>query len=199
MDETLLFFHVLSAFFLVAGIVIFSSFVLGGPVNRPSRLIAEILWGVGGVGTIVFGVWLALNRPEYEIWDGWIIAALVLWVLANGAGAQVSRAIKPARRRLAVGDRPPGRDSRTGCGSSGSSPCSSSWSGSRAHEHDRPRCRPHDWNDPPVRAHLRRDAVRRRADAGGGLADRRLAERLGRADPPRLHEPLLRSRCRATS
>jgi hypothetical protein len=94
MYHALLFLHVLSAFLMVSGVVIFSAFVLGSPVTRALKLTAEILWGVGGVGTIVFGIWLALNRPEYEIWDGWIIAAVVLWVLANGAGAQVSRAIQ---------------------------------------------------------------------------------------------------------
>ena len=86
MYHALLFFHILSAFFLAAGIVIFSSFALGGPVNRTTKLIGEILWGVGGLGTLVFGVWLALNRPEYGICDGWIIAALVLWFLATGLG-----------------------------------------------------------------------------------------------------------------
>ena len=75
--------------------MIYSSFALGGPVNRTTRLIAEILWGVGGLGTLVFGVWLALNRPEYEIYDGWIIAALVLWFLATGSGAQASRGMRP--------------------------------------------------------------------------------------------------------
>jgi hypothetical protein len=50
---------------------------------------------VGIFGALVFGIWLALNRPEYEIWDGWIIAALVLWVLASGAGARVSRDLQP--------------------------------------------------------------------------------------------------------
>ena len=95
MYDFLLFVHVLSAFFLGAAVVIFSSFVLGGPINRPSKLVAEILWGIGILGTLVFGIWLALNRPEYEIWDGWIIAALVLWVLASGAGARVSRDLQP--------------------------------------------------------------------------------------------------------
>jgi len=94
--HALLFFHVLAAFFLAAGIVIFSSFALGGRVDRVTKLIAEILWGVGGLGTLVFGVWLALNRPEYEIYDGWIIAALVLWFLATGSGARASRGMQPA-------------------------------------------------------------------------------------------------------
>jgi hypothetical protein len=93
--DFLLFVHVLSAFCLGAAVVMFSSFVLGGPIDRPTKLVTEILWGVGGLGTLVFGIWLALNRPEYEIWDGWIIAALVLWVLANGAGARVSRDLRP--------------------------------------------------------------------------------------------------------
>jgi hypothetical protein len=96
MYHTLLFLHVLSAFLMVSGVVMYSAFVLGSPVTRPLKLTAEILWGVGGVGTIVFGIWLALNRPQYEIYDGWIIAAVVLWILANGAGAQVSRAVQPS-------------------------------------------------------------------------------------------------------
>jgi hypothetical protein len=93
--HALLFFHVLAAFFLGAAVVMFSSFVLGGPLNRPSKLAAEILWGIGGLGTLALGIWLALNRPEYELWDGWIIAALVLWVLATGSGAQASRGVQP--------------------------------------------------------------------------------------------------------
>ena len=102
MYDALLFLHVLSAFLLAAGIVIYSSFALGGPVTRATKLIAEILWGVGGLGTLVFGVWLALNRPEYEIYDGWIIAALVLWFLATGSGARASRGIEPAGDDSAV-------------------------------------------------------------------------------------------------
>jgi hypothetical protein len=96
MYHALLFFHVLAAFFLAGGAVIYTGFVLGGPVDRPTKVVAEILWGIGGLGTLVFGIWLALNRPEYELWDGWIIAALVLWVLATGSGARASRGVQPA-------------------------------------------------------------------------------------------------------
>ncbi|MBA3433006.1 MAG: hypothetical protein H0U08_02815, partial [Actinobacteria bacterium] len=38
--------------------------------------------GVGVTGTIVLGIWLAISRDEYQVWDGWVIAAIVLWVLA---------------------------------------------------------------------------------------------------------------------
>jgi hypothetical protein len=93
--DTLLFLHVLSSFFLAAGVVIYSSFVLGSPVNGPTRLTAEVVWGIGGLGTIVLGIWLALYLDAYQIWDGWIIGAIVLWLLATGAGQPVSRAFQP--------------------------------------------------------------------------------------------------------
>jgi hypothetical protein len=57
---------------------------------------------VGGLGTLVLGVWLALDIDGYEIWDGWIIAAIVLWLLATGAGSQVSRAVQPRGDNSAV-------------------------------------------------------------------------------------------------
>ena len=53
MYHALLFFHVLTAFFLATAALIYSAFVLGSPVNRATRLVAEILWGVGGLGTLV--------------------------------------------------------------------------------------------------------------------------------------------------
>ncbi len=102
MYHALLFFHVLAAFLLGSAAVMYSAFVLGGPVNRTTRLVAEILWGVGGLGALVFGVWLAFNRPEYEIYDGWVIAAIVLWVLAMGSGARASQGVQPAGDDSAV-------------------------------------------------------------------------------------------------
>ena len=68
--------------------VIYSSFVLGSPVNRQTRLIGEILWGLGGLGTLALGIWLALYLDEYGIWDGWIIAAIVLWLAATGVDSR---------------------------------------------------------------------------------------------------------------
>ena len=95
MYDTLLFLHVLAAFFLGAGVVIYSSFVLGSPVSRAAKITGEALWGLGGLGTIVLGIWLALYLDEYEIWDGWIIGAIVLWFAATGVGQPVSAAFQP--------------------------------------------------------------------------------------------------------
>lgn len=96
MSETLIFLHMLAAFLLVAGVVIHSAFVVGSPVNKPTRTVGEILWGIGALGTLVLGVWLAIDTAGYSITDGWILAALVLWFLATGAGGAVSKAVQPA-------------------------------------------------------------------------------------------------------
>jgi hypothetical protein len=36
------------------------------------------------------GIWLAFSVGGYDIWDGWIVAALVLWVIAMGLGGRAS-------------------------------------------------------------------------------------------------------------
>jgi drug/metabolite transporter (DMT)-like permease len=41
---------------------------------------------VGAVGTIVLGIYLAFALDSYAIWDGWIIAAIVLWAIAGALG-----------------------------------------------------------------------------------------------------------------
>ena len=42
--------------------------------------------GIGAGGTIVLGIWLAFSYGGYDIWDGWIIAAIVLWAVAAAVG-----------------------------------------------------------------------------------------------------------------
>jgi hypothetical protein len=38
---------------------------------------------VGLVGVICFGIWLAILRDAFQLWDGWVIAAIALWLLAT--------------------------------------------------------------------------------------------------------------------
>ena len=99
MDSGLLFLHVLSAFALVASVVIFTTLLATGPRTELLRLswIGSRLWDVGGLGTLVFGVWLAIDLDNYDILDGWILAALVLWFIAAGAGARVNIAYRSVR------------------------------------------------------------------------------------------------------
>ena len=37
----------------------------------------------GLVGAITFGIWLAILRIDFHPWDGWVIAAIVLWSIAT--------------------------------------------------------------------------------------------------------------------
>jgi hypothetical protein len=108
LDDWVLALHVLSAFALVAGIVLFWVLILAARradtpdetlAFGPFATIAQAVVGIGMVGTIVFGVWLALSYGGYDIWDGWIIAALVLWAIGGGLGERAGRAFAPAVNR----------------------------------------------------------------------------------------------------
>lgn len=102
MTETLVFLHVLAAFALATTVVIHTAFALGGPPERgPVTLVADVLWAVGGLGTLVLGVILALD--EYSLLDAWIIGAIVLWLGATELGrrAQVGFAERDQRSEYA--------------------------------------------------------------------------------------------------
>jgi hypothetical protein len=112
--DWLLFLHVLFAFLLVAGVVSYGVLVLSGGgegVRGALAAPALALWNAGGLGVLVLGVWLALYIDGYELWDGWILAALVLWIVASAAGGRLARSVQegtaasgadPARLLLAV-------------------------------------------------------------------------------------------------
>jgi hypothetical protein len=84
--DWLLFLHVLAAMALFATVVIFTAFALGATTDARLLTIGNALWGVGGLGTLILGVWLAIYVDGYEVWDGWIILAIVLWAIATGLG-----------------------------------------------------------------------------------------------------------------
>jgi hypothetical protein len=96
-DDWLLFLHVLSAFLLVITVVMYSAVALGGTLGGRATFIADRLWDVGGLGTLILGVWLALKLDEYGIFDGWIIGAIVLWLVATGLGDTVRRRLAEPR------------------------------------------------------------------------------------------------------
>lgn len=91
--EWLLFLHVTFAFVTVASVVVYGVLLLGLRSGPPSvgRLstVAFMLWNVGGLAVLVFGVWLALDVDRYGILDGWIIGAIVLWMIASAAGGRL--------------------------------------------------------------------------------------------------------------
>ena len=96
MYDWLLFLHVLSAFALVGTVVIFSAFAFGVTVDSRLVVVGNALWNVGGLGTLVLGIWLALYIDGYEIWDGWIIGAIALWAIATELGRRAQLGYTPA-------------------------------------------------------------------------------------------------------
>ena len=116
LDDWILALHVLSAFAVVAGVVLF--WVLISAIRQTDRpddtvrlnplvKVGNAAVGVGATGTIVLGIWLAISKDEYQVWDGWVIAALVLWVLAaetgRRAGAEDMKGMRAAEELQASG------------------------------------------------------------------------------------------------
>jgi uncharacterized membrane protein len=94
-DDWMLALHVLSAFAYVAGMILF--WILIVAVRRtdtpeatirmaPAVKVGNAAVGIGAGGTIILGIWLAFSIGGYEIWDGWIIAAIVLLIATGGVG-----------------------------------------------------------------------------------------------------------------
>jgi hypothetical protein len=97
MYDWLLFLHLVAAFLLGATIVMYSAVALRAAAPGRTLFIADRCWDVGGLGTLIFGIWLALNLDQYDFFDGWILGALALWFVATGLGQTV-------QRRMASGD-----------------------------------------------------------------------------------------------
>jgi hypothetical protein len=91
MYHTLLFFHLIAAFLLAITVVMYSALALGATSSPRMLFVADRCWDVGGLGTLVFGIWLALNLDQYDFFDFWILLALVLWFVATGLGQNVQR------------------------------------------------------------------------------------------------------------
>ena len=68
--------------------------------------------GIGSIGVLVLGVWLAIDADAYQVWDGWVIAALVLWAIAVETGRRSG--VIYTRRRQRAGELVGCRERRAG-------------------------------------------------------------------------------------
>jgi predicted neutral ceramidase superfamily lipid hydrolase len=100
-DDWMLALHVLSAFAYVAGLVLFWVLIVAvRKTDTPERTLSfapvskvgNAAIGIGAGGTIVLGIFLAFSVGDYDIWDPWIIAALVLWLAAAAIGQRTGKA-----------------------------------------------------------------------------------------------------------
>jgi hypothetical protein len=89
--HTLLFFHLIAAFLLAITVVTYTAVALGATTGGRTLFVADRCWDVGGLGTLVLGIWLALDLDEYDFFDGWILGAIVLWFVATGVGQGTQR------------------------------------------------------------------------------------------------------------
>jgi uncharacterized membrane protein len=108
LSDWLLALHLLAAFALVAALVVFTIVIVAGArSSRPSEVVAlftvsrvgDVLVAVGSIGTLVFGIWLALDKPPYHFYDPWILVAIALWAVAIEAGRRSGVAYTAVRDR----------------------------------------------------------------------------------------------------
>jgi hypothetical protein len=74
---------------------------------HPVAIVATGATIVGLVGAITFGIWLAVLRIDFHPWDGWVIAAIVLWSIATVAllrsFVEYAKPVEKARALVASG------------------------------------------------------------------------------------------------
>jgi hypothetical protein len=83
--------HLLSAATLVGSLVMSWIVVVAlRSVDTPDltlslhrvAMVGSVAIAIGLVGAIGLGIWLAILRDTFQVWDGWVIAAIVLWCVA---------------------------------------------------------------------------------------------------------------------
>ena len=104
--------HLIAVFAIASALVLYSALVVSGrrmttlEETRTLFRIAPVggpLIGAGMGLALVFGIVLALKSSEFKIWDGWIIAAFVLWALLAEVGRR-SGVYYTAVQKLAESD-----------------------------------------------------------------------------------------------
>ena len=123
LNDWILALHLLSAFAMVGAVVLFWILIVGELERRHSRVpslrlspvarVGVAAVTIGSVGTIVFGLWLAISLEAYQPWDGWVIAAIVLWAVAGGVGGALGQGVQRRRRSVPPSCRQPARRART--------------------------------------------------------------------------------------
>jgi uncharacterized membrane protein len=108
--------HLLFAATLVGGLVmswiIFVSLYTADTAHTTLNLnrvglVGIVAIGLGLLGTIVIGIWVAILRANFHPWDGWVIGAIVLWAIATAAlvraFTEYRRPVDKAKELLAAG------------------------------------------------------------------------------------------------
>ncbi|HUQ21966.1 MAG TPA: hypothetical protein VM049_03035 [Gaiellaceae bacterium] len=106
-------FHLLAAFSVAAALVLYSVLVLVGrrmdtlEQTRTLFRVAPVggpLIGAGMVVALVLGVVLAIDADAFEIWDPWVIAAIVLWAVFAELGRRTGAYYTETQKLAESGD-----------------------------------------------------------------------------------------------
>lgn len=105
--------HLISAFAVAAALVLYSALIVSGrrmttlEQTRTLFRVAPVggpLMGVGMVLVLIFGVILAIDSDTFEIWDPWIIIAIVLLIAFGGVGQRTGAYYTNVQRRAEAPD-----------------------------------------------------------------------------------------------
>jgi hypothetical protein len=105
--------HILAAFSIAAALVLYGVMVVSGrrmttlDETRNLFRIAPIggpLIGVGMGLTLLLGIVLAIDHDDFQLWDGWVIAAIVLWALIGWAGDRSGKYYTATQKLAESGD-----------------------------------------------------------------------------------------------
>ncbi len=120
LTDWLLALHLIAASFLVGALTLFTVLIVAGwKADTPSanaRMMGVAKGGtvaitIGSLGAILFGVWLAIDIDGYKVWDGWVLAAIILWAIAvetgRRGGEHYNALGKRAQELVAAGDDAP--------------------------------------------------------------------------------------------
>jgi drug/metabolite transporter (DMT)-like permease len=105
--------HLLAAFAVASALVLYSVLTFSG--RRMTTLaqtrmlfrvapVATPLIAAGSVLVLVLGVVLAIDADAYELWNGWIIAAIVLWALLAALGQRSGKYYTAVQELAESGD-----------------------------------------------------------------------------------------------
>jgi uncharacterized membrane protein len=115
MVDLVLFFHLLGAFILVAGVAVAGvAHAAARRRDRPDEIalllglarVGVLFVGLGAATLLAFGFWLA-DLSGHSLGEPWLLAALVLFALTLGLGAAGGRRARRARKlagQLAEGE-----------------------------------------------------------------------------------------------
>jgi uncharacterized membrane protein len=104
--------HLIAAFAIASALVLYAVLVYSGRrmttleetrlLFRVARIGTPLIAGGSGL-VLVLGVILALDSSDFKIWDGWIIAAFVLWAAMGAVGGRAGKYYTDVEKLAASG------------------------------------------------------------------------------------------------